>query len=1458
MADDTNFVPRLDGTGSLGRTDKRWNEVHAKTYHGDGSNLTGVTTDAELTSATGILQANIDNVATASLSSWAEDAAGHLLPVTGATGYPDYEGFDIGNADFKVRHLFLSSNSLWVGDEHKIAIGDDGKMKFRKRKNQLPKELLNAGATPETGASLKRIRELAHQHDLEFEDLFNDSDDFDEESNDAVVAGIQAQVDAINTDAIASNTQTIATNNAAIGAIDTDAIASNTQAIAANNTAIGTEATSRAAADTALQEEVSALPTFADLPTDLGDLTNNAKYLSDAGNGGLHVNINSGRAFAENFEGLVNPSLSPGNPSQNGTWVNGDGDKNGNSFYDAYEWPTTGSSDYHTRGPSSPYSGDTYIFTEASPSTRRNGNNGAWHALTKFIPAAENIVEKLSFYYFGHGVFGPNQDAGLSVYLSETGNPGTGENGWNRADITKDVDGTPSVVDILADEHDSQSEPWKRAEVDLSAYEGKDLYIRLVGNTGGSSNGEFAIDYIDFETKPLALYSANGGVAATEFIGDGSNLLFNGTPAFSALDARLTDAEYRTGHFSTDTYTDKNRLDVDALRVTRIQPSGSYHFSSTAAIEIEDGGYAKFPQGIKYSPSVVPTTAKSAEDNQWLMVAKVTDPGPVTMTYNEGLCMAFLISLTGDEDKDGDTLDSSFVVNVRYSTQDYANAIAQETPVITCEPLNATDLGGFDPTTDLVFNFGCADYDPSPYAQPADWAGGLWIKSKEEGRTCHVSILGGNSETSANGTSGPWHIATDSAWQTELPSTGFTYRDDLYYGRWADKVFRSIDANSLTLAGATLDTSMMYDSVVGETSNLNGKQWIKLAAKPHHLISDSNYSEETSRVSLLVTIADNSSWNDELDSFVITATTNVKALAPGLRLYTNSRVEVDQLSHVTTLNPATDVKMIINDEIVELWLRTTHDHNSSWHKTIVKAKLLANFYEEYEDYPSHPWTVAAGQTGTTSTPESNYNSDSDKTGELSDRVYKSVTAETFIGDGSQLTGLGTFDGDYNNLTNTPDISAMITTAVDDIVDNAPGALNTLNEIAAAIDDDANIATTLTTALTTETTRATAAEDAIVATIDTFYTDSGDIELDHDNANIKLGTFTDNDNSSRIDFIEDGTSGNMTHGAYLHYNGDAPLSEGNGTLSIGTRNGNASDKTVVKIHRNAAEGALTITNDKISMVAIESPTITAITNSVAAEETRATAAEAANASAITAEETRATAAEAANTSAITAEQTRATAAEAANTSAITAEQTRAEAAEEANADEIMMNITRITAEETRAETAEAALQTAIANLGGITLAMRHNHHASISTAHKTLTTSMADLGDGFAEVTFTCPANGMILFESEFFMVDVDVPGVGSSYQAYYGIHDGTDYVTDIDNIKLDQQEFWQSEGENIGLAKVAGVIKKDGSGNNLVPGQSYTFHLHMKSGGSTQHQIYYGANYPPVITKAVTVPNNQQ
>jgi hypothetical protein len=43
----------------------------------------------------------------------------HIIPESNAN-------FDIGNAEYKVRHLFLSDNSLWVGDNNKITIGADG------------------------------------------------------------------------------------------------------------------------------------------------------------------------------------------------------------------------------------------------------------------------------------------------------------------------------------------------------------------------------------------------------------------------------------------------------------------------------------------------------------------------------------------------------------------------------------------------------------------------------------------------------------------------------------------------------------------------------------------------------------------------------------------------------------------------------------------------------------------------------------------------------------------------------------------------------------------------------------------------------------------------------------------------------------------------------------------------------------------------------------------------------------------------------------------------------------------------------------------------------------------------------------------------------------------------------------------------------------------------------------
>jgi len=55
----------------------------------------------------------------------------HLIPKTNSS-------FDIGSAEYKVRHLYLSDNSLWIGDDNKIE-ASSGAVKTKKRnKNVLP------------------------------------------------------------------------------------------------------------------------------------------------------------------------------------------------------------------------------------------------------------------------------------------------------------------------------------------------------------------------------------------------------------------------------------------------------------------------------------------------------------------------------------------------------------------------------------------------------------------------------------------------------------------------------------------------------------------------------------------------------------------------------------------------------------------------------------------------------------------------------------------------------------------------------------------------------------------------------------------------------------------------------------------------------------------------------------------------------------------------------------------------------------------------------------------------------------------------------------------------------------------------------------------------------------------------------------------------------------------------
>ena len=78
----------------------------------------------------------------------------HIIPTTNST-------YDLGSAEYKIRHLFLSSNSLWVGDDHKIDISG-GKMRFKKRKKaSVPTSIANAGGTDSGALAFAGVAQLA-------------------------------------------------------------------------------------------------------------------------------------------------------------------------------------------------------------------------------------------------------------------------------------------------------------------------------------------------------------------------------------------------------------------------------------------------------------------------------------------------------------------------------------------------------------------------------------------------------------------------------------------------------------------------------------------------------------------------------------------------------------------------------------------------------------------------------------------------------------------------------------------------------------------------------------------------------------------------------------------------------------------------------------------------------------------------------------------------------------------------------------------------------------------------------------------------------------------------------------------------------------------------------------------------------------------------------------------------
>ena len=100
-------------------------------------NVDRIITNAITISGDGIVHGNVEISGNLSGTNTGNiNMASHIIPISNET-------YDLGSAEYKIRDLFLSNNSLWLGDEHKVDISD-GKMMFKKRnKNKIPKSILD-------------------------------------------------------------------------------------------------------------------------------------------------------------------------------------------------------------------------------------------------------------------------------------------------------------------------------------------------------------------------------------------------------------------------------------------------------------------------------------------------------------------------------------------------------------------------------------------------------------------------------------------------------------------------------------------------------------------------------------------------------------------------------------------------------------------------------------------------------------------------------------------------------------------------------------------------------------------------------------------------------------------------------------------------------------------------------------------------------------------------------------------------------------------------------------------------------------------------------------------------------------------------------------------------------------------------------------------------------------------
>jgi len=166
---------------------------------------------------------------------------------------------------------------------------------------------------------------------------------------------------------------------------------------------------------------------------------------------------------------------------------------------------------------------------------------------------------------------------------------------------------------------------------------------------------------------------------------------------------------------------------------------------------------------------------------------------------------------------------------------------------------------------------------------------------------------------------------------------------------------------------------------------------------------------------------------------------------------------------------------------------TTADSTATTDRALIRTEFATADATTLSSAQSYADTIVASGTGSL---------DTDDITEAGNLYYTDARADVRATLRINDSTTDNIDEGSNNLYYT---DARAQAKIDAIVDAAPGTLDTLNELAAALGDDANFSTTVTNLIGAETTRATAAEGVLGTGISNLSvsTTNAIAALDHD-------------------------------------------------------------------------------------------------------------------------------------------------------------------------------------------------------------------------------------------------------------------------------------------------------------------------------------------------------------------------